>query len=97
MPTIALNASQLPIDGDPRRTVWKVELDQDDLHFILIDGKLTARLLEVPQTEEDFARDDLRDEVIDLREAAELAAPRINGDFWNTNTDRFLGLFTAKV
>ena len=92
MKTINLNASQLPVDASPSRIVWRVETYGDDIHFILEGKTLTAEAHEVPQTEEDFQRD-LRVEKLPLLKAAELVAPYIDGDFWNTNNNRFLGLF----
>ena len=105
MTTLQLHASQLPIDGDPAATTWRVETNDGDLDFTLtapmlpslsFGGKMTAELTEVPFSEDDW--DNLKSRTLSLRKAAELAVKsgNIRGDFYNPNTKRFVGLFVKR-
>ena len=89
MTTLQLHASQLPVDATPNRTVWRVETNDGDLDFTYIDNKyITAEL---------FGYDDLATP-LPLRTAAKLAikSGNIHGDFYNPNTNRFVGLFVKR-
>ena len=96
MTTYTMNASQLPIDSTPERVIWRVDINDYDLDFTLENGKITVEMNEIPFSEEDFQRDDLTSEVLSLSDGAEMAAPFIDGDFFNPNTGRYVGLFEAK-
>ena len=98
MTTINLNVSQLPIDGNPAATTWRVEMNDNFLDFTLRNGRMTVEMNTYIFPDEDIAglENEYETAGIDLRTAAEMAARHIRGDFYNPNTQRFVGLFVAR-
>ena len=98
MTTLHLNASQLPIDGDPAATTWRVEMNDNFLDFTLSNGKMTVEMNTYVFPDEDIPglEPEYTTARIDLRTAAFMAARHIRGDFYNPNTNKFVGLFVAK-
>ena len=96
MTTLQLHASQLPIDGHVDRTIWRVEMNNNYLDFILINGKMTVEMQTALPWDDMDVEPEYITTSIPLSLAAELAVKYICGDFYNPNTNRFVGLFVAK-
>jgi hypothetical protein len=97
MPTLNLHASQLPIDGNPDRMVWRIEADGYDVDVIQTPrgGKITFEVSEQPVDEADFERDLTVEmelgEIIKLIESV----PH-HGDLYDPVGHVFLGLLRSK-
>lgn len=92
METISLNADQLPIDATPEHLTWRVETSGEFIDFTLRNGKFECERFDAQFDENEPEPEAVK---ISLRVAVQLAQPHIRGDFYNPNTEQFVGLWVT--